>query len=115
MLHNQRSNRKWHDTPYPDIDFSSLWRNQYGGCHALLKLAPGACLPAHRHPGWEQIFLLEGKLKINCAILEAGDHVLLPAGEVHQVEALASSIYLVMSEKEGAELLMPELQEAATV
>ena len=43
----------------------------------LLKFAPGAVLPAHRHPVDEECVVLEGKLRI-------GDMV-LPPGSFHRV------------------------------
>lgn len=112
MLHNKGCDRVWRDTPYPDIDFSWLWRNAAGGGHAMLKLERGAKLPVHRHPGWEQIYLLEGRLRVNQHVLEAGDHLLVNAGDIHSIEALAASVYLVMSECEGAELLLPQNLDA---
>ena len=108
MLHNKGSDRTWRDTPYPDIDFSWLWRNAAGGGQAMLKLAQGAKLPLHRHPGWEQIYLLEGRIRVNQHVLEMGDHLLVQAGDIHAVEALEPSVYLVTSECDGAELLMPD-------
>lgn len=45
----------------------------------LLKFAPGAVLPAHRHPVDEECVVIEGTLRI-------GDR-LLPAGSFHMVRA----------------------------
>jgi quercetin dioxygenase-like cupin family protein len=115
MQHNKACEREWRDTPYPDIDFSWLWRNAVGGGHAMLKLAKGAKLPMHWHPGWEQIYLLEGRLRVNQHVLEAGDQLLIDAGDIHAIEALTASVYMVMSECEGAELVLSDelIAEAA--
>ncbi|WP_228488304.1 cupin domain-containing protein [Caenimonas koreensis] len=52
-------------------------QEQAGVMSYLLKFAPGAVLPAHRHPVDEECVVLEGTLRI-------GDH-LLPPGSFHAV------------------------------
>ncbi|SUX30622.1 ChrR Cupin-like domain [Chromobacterium vaccinii] len=54
----------WSPTPYPGVDFTWLRRNPDGGGSALLKLAKGAKLPLHQHPGTEQVFVTAGRLKV---------------------------------------------------
>lgn len=91
--------------PIPGIAYAPLWRNDQGGGHTLLKLETGASLPLHRHPGWEQIHVIEGRLQVNDQVLEPGDHLILDAGDTHRVTALVPSIYLALSERAGAEIL----------
>ena len=97
-------NREWLPANYPGIEFSWLWKNAEKGGTALLKLVTGACLPTHKHPGWEQIFILKGKVKFCNQVLSAGDFVSTTAGDVHGLVALEPSLFIVMSEKEGVEL-----------
>ncbi|CAN5686928.1 hypothetical protein BH11PSE7_BH11PSE7_35750 [soil metagenome] len=50
----------------------------------LLDLAPGAVLPAHRHPQDEECLVLEGDLQIGDALsLSAGGYHLARAGVLH--------------------------------
>jgi hypothetical protein len=49
----------------------------------LLKFAPGAVLPAHRHPLDEECIVLEGKLRIGGLVLGAGGYHLARQGLPH--------------------------------
>lgn len=55
---------------------------------ARVDFAPGASFPAHRHPGEEIIYVLEGTLEYGVAgrppvTLKAGDVLFVPAGVFH--------------------------------
>jgi quercetin dioxygenase-like cupin family protein len=55
---------------------------------ARVDFAPGASFPAHRHPGEEIIYVLEGTLEYEVegqppVTLEAGDVLFVPAGAFH--------------------------------
>ncbi|WP_440027292.1 cupin domain-containing protein [Chromobacterium amazonense] len=93
--------------PYPGADFVWLRRNPDGGGSALLKLAKGAKLPLHQHPGTEQVFVTAGKLKVGEHVLNKGDHLFIDAHVPHTVEALQATVYLTLSETDGVELLEP--------
>lgn len=59
--------------------------HQAGGLMSyLLRFAPGAALPAHRHPVDETCLVLEGELHIGAAlVVPAGGFHLAPAGSLH--------------------------------
>lgn len=47
--------------PFRDgVEVHYLWRPEAGPVWALLRYAPGASVPRHRHPGLETILVLEG-------------------------------------------------------
>jgi quercetin dioxygenase-like cupin family protein len=57
--------------------------------------APGAQAPAHRHPGDELIYALEGRLEYRVegkppVTLGAGEVLFVPAGTIHEVENVGS-------------------------
>lgn len=91
--------REWIETPFAGAQRCWLWRNASQGGSSLIRLAAGAVLPQHRHPGWEQVFVVGGRVRIGAATLGAGDYAFTHAGEVHDVEALEASELLVSSEK----------------
>lgn len=105
MHYDSQAHRTYRPTPYPGIACAPLWRNDQGGGHTLLKLDAGASLPPHRHPGWEQIHLIEGRLQVNGQTLEPGDHLILEAGDTHRVVARVPSLYLALAERAGADIL----------
>lgn len=51
----------------------------------ILKFEPGATYPAHNHPGGEEIFVLEGDLKLGKDHLHAGDYLFTPPNGKHAV------------------------------
>jgi anti-sigma factor ChrR (cupin superfamily) len=52
---------------------------------AVLKYAPGASVPRHRHPGLETIIVLEGTQSDESGDYAAGTVVLNPVGTEHSV------------------------------
>lgn len=51
----------------------------------MLKFEAGASYPAHNHPGGEEIFVLEGDLKLGKDHLQAGDYLYTPPNGKHAV------------------------------
>lgn len=59
--------------------------HQAGGVMSyLLRLAPGATIPPHRHPMDEECVVLEGELRIGSLRLAAGGFHLARAGSLHE-------------------------------
>ncbi len=61
-------------------------------------LKQGAIVPAHAHPGDQWIYVLEGALDAvvdgEAVTVREGEVLRVPAGAVHQAEALADSFVL---------------------
>ena len=51
----------------------------------LVRLAPGAAYPSHRHDGIEELYLLDGVLIVDDKTLHPGDYLRSDAGTVDQV------------------------------
>jgi quercetin dioxygenase-like cupin family protein len=63
---------------------------------ARVDFAPGASFPAHRHPGEEIIYVLEGTLEYQLegqppVTLEAGDVLFVPTGVFHSARNLGTT------------------------
>jgi hypothetical protein len=88
------SSGEWRDF-LPGIQRKVL-HEQGGLMSYLLKFAPGAVLPPHRHPIDEECVVLEGRLRIGELMLEAGGFHLarqgLPHGDIESREGAV--IYL---------------------
>jgi quercetin dioxygenase-like cupin family protein len=61
----------------------------------LLKFAPGATYPAHEHPGGEEVFVIEGDLKLGKDHLYAGDYLFTSPNGKHAVRSEKGCIVLV--------------------
>jgi quercetin dioxygenase-like cupin family protein len=61
----------------------------------LLKFAAGATYPAHNHPGGEEIFVLEGDLKLGKDHLYAGDYLYTAPNGKHAVRSEKGCVVLI--------------------
>jgi quercetin dioxygenase-like cupin family protein len=61
----------------------------------LLKFDARATYPAHNHPGGEEIFVIEGDIKLGKDHLYAGDYLYTPPGGKHAVWSENGCIVLV--------------------
>ena len=61
----------------------------------LLKFDPGASYPAHLHPGGEEIFVLEGDIRLGKDHLHAGDYLYTAPNNIHAVYSKDGCVVLV--------------------
>jgi quercetin dioxygenase-like cupin family protein len=61
----------------------------------LLRFSPGATYPAHRHPGGEEIFVIDGELRVGGNDLRKGDYLYTAPGNVHAVRSDTGAVVLV--------------------
>ena len=66
-----------------------------GRAAALLRYAPGATLPTHRHAGFEQILVLEGFQVDDRGRYGKGTVVVNPPGSEHAVESPEGCVVFV--------------------
>lgn len=72
---------EWLATPFPGLEYKLLHIDEEGGTSArLLRFAPGATYPPHRHGGPEDVFVLQGSVFLNGIRLKAGDYCRAEAG-----------------------------------
>lgn len=70
-----------------------------GPAAALVRYKPGACTPAHRHPGYELVYVFDGEL-----LTDRGRHprhtlVVMAPGSVHAPRSDTGCLLLVMWEQ----------------
>ena len=63
---------------------------------ALLRYAPGAAVPLHRHPAYEQIFVLSGSQRDHGGTYGPGTCVLSPPGTEHSVSSEEGCLVLAI-------------------
>jgi quercetin dioxygenase-like cupin family protein len=65
---------------------------------ALIRMAPGARLPRHRHRRAEQFYMLEGDAHVRGQVLGPGDYYRAAAGTVHEdTRTEAGCVFLLVS------------------
>ena len=62
---------------------------------ALLRYAPGAAVPRHRHLGLETIVVLKGSQRDERGVYRAGAVCLNPAGSIHSVTSDDGCVVLI--------------------
>ena len=62
----------------------------------LLKLEAGARVPAHDHPGGEELYVLDGDFQVGRDRLGAGDYLYTPPNVVHAASSERGCLVLVM-------------------
>ncbi len=71
----------------------------------LLKFDPGATYPGHIHPGGEEIFVLQGDIRLGKDHLYAGDYLYTAPGNVHAVFSDAGCVVLVSVPEEVEKII----------
>jgi quercetin dioxygenase-like cupin family protein len=99
MLVNKSAGRQWTPTDYAGIDRSLFRHNDTGGRSSVVRLAPGARFPRHRHEGAEEVVVLAGHVRIGGVDLEAGDYLYTVPGEEHDVVAVTGATIFVSSQR----------------
>lgn len=79
------------------VEICHLW--QEGPSVALLRYAPGASVPRHRHLGLETILVLSGSQSDGDGTYAAGAVVFNPAGSEHSVWSDEGCVVLIQWEK----------------
>jgi anti-sigma factor ChrR (cupin superfamily) len=62
----------------------------------LVRYAPGATIPRHRHLGEEQVFVMQGSVADDTGVCHAGDFARRPPGCVHTVRSPEGALVLAV-------------------
>ena len=82
------------------VEIYSLHQDGETGSHlALLRYQPGAIVPLHHHPGYEQILVLSGQQGDDRGTYAAGTLVVNPPGSQHRVTSAEGCVVLIFWQK----------------
>ncbi len=82
-IYVQASHRPWVEA-YPGVEIKTLHEDPETGLHvSLMRYAPGAFVPRHRHTAVEHIYVLEGVVEDEDGACSAGNYALRLPGCVH--------------------------------
>lgn len=87
----------WQPTPLPGVEFKLLREDPVSGRGtSLIRMAPGAEYPKHRHPQMEEVVLLEGDLMVNGVLMRPGDYCTAECDSIHQrVHSPSGCVFLL--------------------
>ncbi len=93
----------WQDMPFTHfregVEICHLWQGQGFADVALLRYAPGASVPRHRHLGLETILVLTGTQSDDAGTYGTGAIVFNPAGSEHRVWSDPGCVVLIQWER----------------
>lgn len=77
---------EWKDIGFPGIAVKTLYHDKEAKTNTmLLRIEPGASVPAHHHHDAEQCWILEGDVGWEGLVYKAGDFVVAGKGSLHPV------------------------------
>jgi len=80
----------------PGVEIHVLHEAPDGGKTAILRYAAGAEVPAHRHDGYEYVFVLEGEQGDERGSYGVGSLVVNEPGLTHRVRSTSGCVVLII-------------------
>jgi anti-sigma factor ChrR (cupin superfamily) len=80
----------------PGVDIHVLHESPDGARAAILRYAPGAVVPEHRHEGLEYIYVLEGEQADERGSYGPGSFVINEPGQTHRVVSAKGCAVLII-------------------
>lgn len=98
FLNLRAAEGRWREVG-PGVQVKQLFKDHVQGTVTrLLRLAPGAQVPRHRHCGAEQCYILEGDFHFNELRLGPGDfHVALPGSTHETISSEVGALVLIVA------------------
>jgi anti-sigma factor ChrR (cupin superfamily) len=82
------------------VEVLKIWGDpEVGPSVALLRYAPGARVPSHRHGGFELIYVISGSQTDERGTYAAGSLVVNPGGDEHSVSSVGGCVVLIVWER----------------
>lgn len=90
------ADRHWLASDVPGVEIAQLWLDTERRRHTtLLRMASGTSLPAHRHGGPEECYVVAGDLRDGDLVLGAGDYVRHDEGTQHSLTTRGGCLLLI--------------------
>jgi anti-sigma factor ChrR (cupin superfamily) len=91
---------EWKPTQFEGISIKVLYEDaEKGELTCLLRWAPGASLPIHKHPEIEQTWVLEGSFSDHEGTARAGEFVWRTRGSIHETHSEEGAVILAVYRK----------------
>jgi len=102
----RRGEGAWQVTRFDGVETKQLFVDATtGDVTSLIRMAPGAKYPPHRHAGHEHCYVLEGDLVFDDHTLFAGDFEVNPPSTGHSQVTTVGGCLLLLTNNQGDQLL----------
>jgi anti-sigma factor ChrR (cupin superfamily) len=71
----------------------------------LIRMSPGTSYPPHRHGGVEECYVLQGDLRVDDVLMQAGDYQRVDTGGIHPVQSTDGGCLLFITSSMEDEIL----------
>ncbi|RFU49142.1 cupin domain-containing protein [Paraburkholderia sp. DHOC27] len=96
MLIKRQTETEWIEAGVPGVQNAILWGTKQGDGGHLTRFEANARAPRHSHVGaWEQIYVVQGHLKLGGIDIRTGDTVYSQGDDEHDAVAIEETIVLV--------------------
>jgi quercetin dioxygenase-like cupin family protein len=95
VVHKRALARKWSATPYAGVEVCGLRKNDSEGGAFLVRIAKGARVPLHDHPGGEEVYVVSGRAIIGDVTVASGDYLWTPPSGTHDLRAEEDTVLFV--------------------
>ncbi len=90
------ANANWREfSDAPGVEYQTLRKHESGGLTLMLRFAPGSAYHAHRHPGGEEYFVVDGALEDLGKSWPKGSYLWHEPGSTHRPSSKSGAIVLV--------------------
>jgi quercetin dioxygenase-like cupin family protein len=96
VVHRTAEAQRWKATATAGVEYCSLRSHGAdGGATFLVRIAQGARVPLHDHPGGEEVYVLGGRARIGGRPVKTGDFFWTPPGGQHDLVADVDTLIYV--------------------
>lgn len=81
--HYVSNEKEWKALPYEGVYIKTLYKFIEGGSTVLIKMNPNCSFPLHNHLADEEVYVIEGEVKVGKYQLSKGDYLFTPEGTIH--------------------------------
>lgn len=77
------ASKEWKALPFEGVFMKTLYRFEEGGSTVLIKMEPNSSFPLHTHPADEEVYVVEGEVRVGKYQLSQGDYLFTPQETIH--------------------------------
>jgi anti-sigma factor ChrR (cupin superfamily) len=101
------SEKEWKALSFEGVFIKTLYKFEAGGSTILIKMEPNSSFPLHNHPADEEVFVIEGEVRVGKYQLSKGDYLFTPQETIHAPFTREGCVLLARS-SEAIEFLKKE-------
>ena len=91
--------KEWKSLPFEGVSIKTLYKYDTGGSTVLIKMEPNSSFPLHDHQADEEVYVIEGEVRVGKYKLSTGDYLFTPQETIHAPFTQTGCIIFARSSK----------------